>query len=132
MNVFLRRLSRFAWRRGPGYRTRCRGLPCCRSTRGARNPLRIFGSTRPSPRDGVVWWGPPRSMEPRDACLELARRYLHIFGPATVASFARWAGIGKPEARDTFAEMASTLTPVNTPAGDAWVLADDEAAFRQP
>jgi hypothetical protein len=83
-------------------------------------------------RDAVVWCGPPHNMEPRDARLELARRYLHIFGPSTVASFARWAGIGKTEASDAFAELASTLAPVNTLGGDAWILADDEAAFRQP
>jgi hypothetical protein len=71
-------------------------------------------------------------MEPRDARLELARRYLHVFGPSTVASFTRWGGIGKTEASDAFAELAGKLTPVNTPAGDAWILADDEAAFRQP
>jgi hypothetical protein len=83
-------------------------------------------------RDAVVWCGPPHDMAPRDARLELARRYLHIFGPSTVASFGRWAGIGKTEARDAFAELAGTLAPVKTPAGDAWILADDEAAFRQP
>src|SRR5580704_9211311 len=83
-------------------------------------------------RDAVVWCGPPHDMAPRDARLELARRYLHIFGPSTVASFGRWAGIGKKEARDAFAELAGTLAPVKTPAGDAWILADDEAALRQP
>jgi hypothetical protein len=71
-------------------------------------------------------------MAPRDARLELARRYLHIYGPSTVESFARWAGIGKTEASDTFAELAGKLAPAHTPVGDAWILADDEAAFRQP
>jgi hypothetical protein len=83
-------------------------------------------------RDTVVWCGPPPDIEPRDARLELARRYLHVFGPSTVESFARWAGIGNGEARDAFAGLAGTLTPVTTPIGDAWILADDEAAFRQP
>ena len=70
-------------------------------------------------------------MEPRDARLELARRYLHIFGPSTVASFARWAGIGDREASEAFAGLTGMLVTVNTPLGDAWILADDEAAFRQ-
>jgi hypothetical protein len=61
-------------------------------------------------------------MEPQDARLELARRYLHIFGPSTVASFTRWTGIGKTEASDAFAEVAGTLAPVKTPAGDAYYL----------
>jgi len=83
-------------------------------------------------RDAVVWCAPPPGMEPRDARLELARRYLHVFGPSTVESFARWAGIGNGEARDAFAGLVGTLAPVHTPFGDAWILADDEAAFRQP
>src|SRR5262249_27889798 len=41
----------------------------------------------------VVWTVPAPTMEPQQARLELARRYLHIFGPATPASFADWAGI---------------------------------------
>ena len=34
-------------------------------------------------------------IDPADACRELARRYLHIFGPATADGFARWAGISR-------------------------------------
>jgi Winged helix DNA-binding domain len=71
-------------------------------------------------------------MEPRDARLELARRYLHLFGPSTVESFARWASIGNTEAGDAFGGLAGTLAPVTIPIGDAWILADDEAEFRQP
>lgn len=82
-------------------------------------------------RDAVVWTGPAPEMEPRDARLELARRYLHSFGPTTAESFARWAGIGNREARDTFAGLAITLMPVRTPIGDAWILFDDEPVFRQ-
>jgi Winged helix DNA-binding domain len=82
-------------------------------------------------RDAVVWCGPPPNMEPRDARLELARRYLHTFGPSTVASFARWAGIGDTEAKDAFAGLTGMLVTVNTPLGDAWILPDDEAAFRK-
>jgi hypothetical protein len=82
-------------------------------------------------RQPVLWCGPSHDINPRDARLELARRYLHIFGPSTEASFARWAGIGKTEAKAAFDELARTLAPAHTPAGDAWILADDEAAFRQ-
>jgi len=77
----------------------------------------------------VIWSAQPPEMEPRQARLELARRYLHVFGPATSVSFARWAGIGKAEARAAFGTLADTLTPARTPVGDAWILADDEAAF---
>jgi len=87
--------------------------------------LRWDGSRQP-----VVWTAPPPDMDPWQARLELARRYLHIFGPATPASFARWAGIGLAEGSAAFQGLASTLTPVRTPVNDAWILADDEAAFR--
>jgi hypothetical protein len=69
-------------------------------------------------------------MDPLEARLELGRHYLRIFGPATAASFARWAGIGRGEANATFAALADSLTPVHTPAGDGSILASDEAAFR--
>jgi hypothetical protein len=81
-------------------------------------------------RQPVIWTGQAPEVEPREARLELARRYLHVFGPATSGSFARWAGIGKAEANGAFGALADTLIPVRTPVGDAWILADDEAAFR--
>ena len=87
--------------------------------------LRWDGSRQP-----VVWTVRPPGMDPWQARLELARRYLHIFGPATPESFARWAGIGSTEAIGTFKALADTLTPARTPVGDAWILADDEQALR--
>jgi hypothetical protein len=69
-------------------------------------------------------------MDPAPARLELARRYLHVFGPATAGTFARWAGIGTGEANSAFEALAGELTPASTPIGDAWILATDEAAFR--
>jgi Winged helix DNA-binding domain len=87
--------------------------------------LRWDGSRQP-----VVWTVPPPDMDPWQARLELARRYLHVFGPAMPAMFACWAGIGRAEASAAFQGLAGALTPVRTPVGDAWILADDEKAFR--
>ena len=78
----------------------------------------------------VVWTMPSPRLAPRQARLELARRYLHIFGPATSASFAKWAGLRLPEACAAFETLTEALAPVRTPIGDAWILADDEPAFR--
>jgi hypothetical protein len=89
--------------------------------------MRWDGSRQP-----VVWTVPPPDMEPQRARLELARRYLHVFGPATAASFARWAGIPPAAASAAFQELAGALTAVRTPVGDAWILAEDETAFRAP
>src|SRR5262249_43055153 len=49
-------------------------------------------------RQPVIWGTPPPQMAPAQARLELARRYLHVFGPATASSFSRWAGIRGGEA----------------------------------
>ena len=49
-------------------------------------------------RQPTIWTVPPPEVDPRDARLELARRYLHVFGPTTPAAFATWAGIGPREA----------------------------------
>ena len=87
--------------------------------------LRWDGSRQP-----VVWTIPPPEMDPERARLELARRYLHIFGPATPGSFARWAGIGSGDASAAFTGLAEALTPVRTPIGEAWILAADETALR--
>lgn len=81
-------------------------------------------------RQPVVWTIPAPSMESQQARLELARRYLHLFGPTTAASFAEWAGIKPVQADAVFAALNDALTPVNTPIGDGWILADDEQGFR--
>ena len=81
-------------------------------------------------RQPVIWNVPAPEMDPRDARLELARRYLHIFGPTTAASFAEWAGISDPEARSTFSQLSEAMVPVRTPIGEAFILAADESAFR--
>lgn len=81
-------------------------------------------------RQPVVWSAPPPAMDPPEARLQLARRYLHVFGPATPASFARWAGIGRAAGNAAFKGLADQLTLVRTPAGAAWILTDDEVSFR--
>ena len=83
-------------------------------------------------RQPVIWTVPPPDVDPRDARLELARRYLHVFGPATPAGFAQWAGIRPPRGRAAFDGLAGSLTPVRTPVGDAWILTVDEPTFRAP
>jgi hypothetical protein len=81
-------------------------------------------------RAPAIWTLPPPQVEPRDARLELARRYLHVFGPATPEAFARWAGIGEADGRAAFEALRRALAPVRTPVGDAWILGRDEAAIR--
>jgi len=81
-------------------------------------------------RAPVVWTVAAPNLDPADACRELARRYLHVFGPATAPGFARWAGISRRSAAAAFASLEGSLLPVRTPLGDEWLLVDDEPAMR--
>jgi hypothetical protein len=87
--------------------------------------IRWDGSHQPD-----IWNVPPPEMDPHEARLELARRYLHVFGPATPESFATWAGIRLPGAAAAFEALGESLTPVRTPVGEAWILRQDEPLFR--
>jgi hypothetical protein len=83
-------------------------------------------------RQPTIWTVPPPEIDPSEARLELARRYLHVFGPTTPASFAEWAGIRPDRAAAAFDALASALVPVRTPIGDAWILAGDEPTLGAP
>jgi DNA glycosylase AlkZ-like len=87
--------------------------------------IRWDGARRPT-----VWTVPPPAVDPGDARLELARRYLHVYGPATPESFARWAGLRPGHGVTAFEALGGSLTPVRTPVGDAWILSRDEPALR--
>ena len=80
-------------------------------------------------RQPVIWIVPPPDMDARDARLELARRYLHVYGPTTPEAFAEWAGVGPRQGKDAFDALVKSLTPVRTPIGDAWMLTSDEPTF---
>ena len=80
----------------------------------------------------TVWIVPPPEVEPRDARLELARRYLHVFGPTTPEAFAEWSGVPRRRSSEAFDALRRSLTAVRTPIGDAWILARDEPSFRAP
>jgi hypothetical protein len=81
-------------------------------------------------RQPDLWTVPPPDADPGAARLELARRYLHIYGPATPESFGRWAGIGRRPGLSAFETLGESIIPVQTPIGPAWGLAEDEAALR--
>ena len=77
-------------------------------------------------RAPVVWTVAAPRVAPADARRELARRYLHVFGPATPDGFARWAGVSRRAAADAFDSLGVSLLPVRSPLGDEWLLAADE------
>jgi hypothetical protein len=81
-------------------------------------------------RQPTVRTVPPPEVDPAAARLELARRYLHVFGPSTAESFAMWAGITPRSGIGAFEALRRSLTPVQTPIGEAWLLTRDEKAIR--
>jgi hypothetical protein len=87
--------------------------------------MRWDGSRQPA-----IWHVPAPDMAPHQARLELARRYLHGFGPTTPEAFAQWAGIRPARGIETFQTLSQSLTPVRTSTGDAWILSQDEPLFR--
>lgn len=87
--------------------------------------IRWDGSHQPE-----IWNVPTPKMDPHEARIELARRYLHVFAPATPEAFATWAGIGSLSSIDAFETLGKSLTQVRTPIGQAWILSQDETLFR--
>jgi hypothetical protein len=81
-------------------------------------------------RAPLIWTVEAPDVDPAAARRELARRYLHVLGPTTADSFARWAGISRSAAAGAFASIEEALLSVRSPLGDEWLLADDEQAMR--
>ena len=107
-------------RRSASTRTRS-GTPPRRARSRSAGTARERRSSGPSPAPKI---------DPADACRELARRYLHVFGPTTADGFARWAGISRRAAATAFASLEGSLSAVRTPLGDEWLLEEDEPAVR--
>ena len=87
--------------------------------------IRWDGSRQPD-----IWNVPAPEMDPHEARLELARRYLQVFGPTTPEAFATWAGIGPLSGIAAFEALRKSLTQVRTPIEEAWILSRDEPLFR--
>ena len=83
-------------------------------------------------RQPTVWTVPPPAVDPAEARLELARRYLHVFGPGTPDAFAEWAGLRRARGHETFEALRGSLTPVRTPVGEGRILTSDEPMLRAP
>ena len=91
-----------------------------------RLAIRWEGARRP-----LVWTVPSPAIDPLEATRELARRYLHVFGPAGPEAFGMWAGIGTRKAVRTFDDLDAELIHVVLPSGESRMLARDEPAIRE-
>jgi DNA glycosylase AlkZ-like len=91
---------------------------------GIRGVLAIVG------REGrsAVFGLPPEIPVVADPGAELARRFLHAYGPARPKLPADWAGIASSHAKALW-ERAGELTPVELAGTKAWALAEDRRAL---
>jgi hypothetical protein len=96
------------------------------ATTTGRILIRWEGARRPT-----VWTVPAPDIEFSEARLELARRYLHVFGPGTAPGFSDWAGIKPKRASLIVQSLSADLIRVRTPIGEGWILAEDEFGFRE-
>jgi hypothetical protein len=94
-----------------------RGVLCFGANHGRQvtytNPHRWLPGFRPTGGDSALG--------------RLLLRYLHAYGPATPAHFARWLGIPLPHATRLFERHDHELERVEVEGDPAWVVAGDTA-----
>jgi hypothetical protein len=77
----------------------------------------------------TVFGAPPRPRGVKQAPAELARRFLHAYGPATASDLAAWAGIAPSHARALLDGIAGEVEEVD---GGLMLAADAEALASPP
>ena len=61
---------------------------------------------------------------------ELARRFLHAYGPATLRAFADWLGSTPAQAKRLWQQIEEELEPVTAAGKKAFILQSDRESFR--
>jgi uncharacterized protein YcaQ len=77
------------------------------------------------------WLGVREQPEQEAARVEMARRYLRGYGPATRADFARWAGLLPPQARPVWSAVEPELVPIEVEGKKVWALAEDASQIAE-
>ena len=70
------------------------------------------------------WIGHWEEHDPRDALVELCRRYIATYGPATHGDVAHWFRLKPDQARGLIGPLAPALEAVDFLGRRAWMLAD--------
>ncbi len=120
----------------------------------ASRGIRLEGQARPhllsrAALEGVICFGPDRGAEPtyvllsdwatlgpalpeHAAYVELARRYLGAYGPATPEDMAAWSGLPISRIRAAWRQIADQLMEVEIDNGSAWMLKSHVAWLDEP
>lgn len=64
-------------------------------------------------------------IDAEDARLELARRFVHWFGPTTKRLMAKWTGVQPGDATKTWRGIEPALVPVDVGGDERWMLERD-------
>jgi hypothetical protein len=96
--------------------------PVARQGRLCFGPSRGQSVTFVQPRQ---WLGRWRDLDPESALVEMGRRYLRAYGPATKNDFTRWWGAWPGVGRAAWTGMADELAPVSIEGRSAEILAAD-------
>ena len=99
------------------------GVACIVEGEGTRAVIGALGDRVPRAVGGV---------DQHSAKLELLRRYLHAYGPATDKMFAEWTTRSVREVRALIADLGDELVPIEVDGSHHWLLATDEEALRSP
>ncbi len=81
-----------------------------------------------------IWLIPAErpKLDIEDARRELARRFLHWFGPTTVQQLARWTGVDARDAKETWAALEAELAEVEVDGRRSFMLVADLEAVQGP
>src|SRR5918996_1895201 len=75
----------------------------------------------------------PPTANPTTARPELARRFLHCYGPSTAERFAEWTGRSPKDAKTAFGLLADELVQVDLDGEErGWLLDSDRKALESP
>jgi len=102
--------------------------PAARNGRLCFGPSRGQNVTFVDPREWIKGW---REVDPETAIVEMARRYLRIYGPATRTDFARWWGAWPGVGSAAWKGLAPDLVTVSVEGSRLDALAGDVTAMKR-
>ena len=95
--------------------------------------LVVFGEREgisPTFTSPLRWLG-HRLVPSAQGTAELARRFLHAYGPATPRTFAEWLGSTPAQAKRLWQQIEGELEPVTAAGKKAFILQSDRESFRR-
>jgi winged helix DNA-binding protein len=102
--------------------------PAARNGRLCFGPSRGQNVTFVDPREWIQGW---REVDPDTAIVEVARRYLSIYGPATRTDFARWWGAWPGVIKAAWSGLKPELVTVSVEGAPRDALARDVAEMKR-